>query len=115
MTAPTPTTGPRWWEVAGAAHAIVQIIYILIALIAASTLWMIHLEVANTHTNDQFAVIETRRAERLVEREAERHERQLDREEEHRELKLLHDDMNQVHLVLAQQDAKIDQLLKGRR
>jgi peptidoglycan hydrolase CwlO-like protein len=98
MSVPTKTTGPRWWEVAGAAHAIVQILYILIGLIVAVVVWMVRLEVAGAHTTDQFAVIEARHTERAAERS-----------EMKKDVSTLHEDIVDLRVSITRLDTRIDE------
>jgi hypothetical protein len=98
QTVTTTPTASRWFEKASGANAIVQLIYALIFVVMSSGLWLVRLEVRNQYTDDRFAVIEARRAERAVERA-----------DAKKDMVTLHEDIVDLRLAIVRLDTRIDE------
>jgi hypothetical protein len=107
MTTQQKNTGggasPRWWEATNGAHAVVQIGYVVLLVVGVVVLWLIRLEVTNTHNEDRFAVIESARQER-----------QASDAEMRRALEDLHADVLAVKMNQVRMESKLDWVMKSR-
>ena len=88
---------------AGGAHAIVQMLYVMIGLVVVVGGWLTRIELHDQQTTDHFAAIETRHAEKSSEWAQVREE-----------LKALHADNVDIKLRVMALGVKVD-LLNGNK